>query len=117
MLAIGCMNADQAVGAIDWTVYITIAFAFGVSAGVCVGCNTFLLLSVNRACSQHCSTAVCSVPSTLVCSSDVPQTHCTAMEKSKVAAAIASIFVTISECSQNAATKYLSLPSKHLNVP
>jgi di/tricarboxylate transporter len=33
MLLIGCMNSDQAVNAIDWTVYITIAFAFGVSAG------------------------------------------------------------------------------------
>jgi len=33
MLFIGCMNADQAIGAIDWTVYITIAFAFGVSSG------------------------------------------------------------------------------------
>lgn len=33
MMVTGCMNADQAIGAIDWTVYITIAFAFGVSAG------------------------------------------------------------------------------------
>uniref|UniRef100_A0A383WLM6 RCK C-terminal domain-containing protein n=1 Tax=Tetradesmus obliquus TaxID=3088 RepID=A0A383WLM6_TETOB len=51
MLLIGCMTSDQAVEAIDWTVYITIAFAFGVSS---------------------------------------------AMERSKVAAAIASIFVKIS---------------------
>jgi Ni/Fe-hydrogenase subunit HybB-like protein len=33
MLLIGCMNSDQALEAIDWRVYITIAFAFGVSAG------------------------------------------------------------------------------------
>lgn len=37
MLLIGCMNSDQAIGAIDWTVYITIAFAFGVSAGARAG--------------------------------------------------------------------------------
>ena len=52
MLAIGCMNANQAIQAIDWTVYITIAFAFGVSA---------------------------------------------AMDRSKVAQAIATLFVTISK--------------------
>lgn len=37
MLLIGCMNSDQAINAIDWTVYITIAFAFGVSAGARAG--------------------------------------------------------------------------------
>lgn len=31
MLLVGCMNTDQALRSIDWTVYITVAFAFGVS--------------------------------------------------------------------------------------
>ena len=53
MLATKCMNADQARRSVDWEVYVTIAFAFGVS---------------------------------------------TAMEKTKVAATIASGFVTISKC-------------------
>ena len=34
MLMIGCLSADQALAAIDWSVYITIAFAFGVSAAM-----------------------------------------------------------------------------------
>jgi di/tricarboxylate transporter len=34
MLAIGCLTPEQALASIDWTVYITIAFAFGVSAAM-----------------------------------------------------------------------------------
>ena len=34
MLAIGCLTPEQALASIDWTVYITIAFAFGVSSAM-----------------------------------------------------------------------------------
>jgi hypothetical protein len=34
MMLVGCLNTSQALTSIDWTVYITVAFAFGVSRWV-----------------------------------------------------------------------------------
>ena len=34
MLGLGCLSAEQARGAFDWEVYITIAFAFGISTAM-----------------------------------------------------------------------------------
>lgn len=64
MLLSRCLNADQARNSIDWTVYVTIAFAFAFS---------------------------------------------TAMEKSKLAKAIAEIFITISESIGGLRASYVAI--------